>query len=64
MAHLVHVEPGDVLVFGHIEGTEFDTELGDRLKDALGVALVVLVPGPIDLGVVRQRLGQQDGGGT
>lgn len=62
MAQLVVVEPGDVLVFGGQAG--FDAEpivpLLDKLRELFGVSLVLVLEGPVDLGVIRQE-GLEDG---
>ncbi|MFJ5893777.1 hypothetical protein [Streptomyces californicus] len=48
---IVTVEPGDVLVVGH--GAQFRAEETARLKERLGLAAILTVPGPVDLGVVK-----------
>lgn len=58
MAHIVVVEPGDVLVIGSQVG--FDeaalAPVMERLKALTGVPLVVVMEGPADLAVVRKSL--------
>lgn len=58
MAQLVVVEPGDILVFGRQEGFEVEAQrpLMGQLKDLLGLSLIVILDGPVDLGVIRQGL--------
>ncbi|WP_405431132.1 hypothetical protein [Streptomyces anulatus] len=48
---VVTVEPGDVLVVGH--GAQFSAEEAAKLKERLGLAALLTVPGPVDLGVVK-----------
>lgn len=62
MVQFVELEPDDVLVIGHFEPNEHDVGLFERLRDVLGVALIVTLPGPVDLAAVRQHLNTQSGG--
>ncbi|MFF4166884.1 hypothetical protein [Streptomyces sp. NPDC001741] len=55
---VVTVEPGDVLVIGH--GGRVTAEEGARLKQALGLTAIIMVPGPVDLGVIKVEGGDQD----
>ncbi|MER7517789.1 hypothetical protein [Streptomyces sp. NPDC126499] len=57
MAQIVVIEPGDILVIG-CQG--FDPEgiapAMDRLKELLDLPLVVVMDGPVDLGVLRKAV--------
>lgn len=63
MVRIVELEPDDVLVIGQFDPSEADLELFARLKKVLGVALIVTLPGPVDLAAVRRHLDETDGGG-
>lgn len=63
MVRMVELEPGDVLVIGQVKPSESDVELFARLREVLGVALIVTLPGPVDLAAVRRHLDETDGGG-
>lgn len=60
MAQIVTVEPGDVLVIGRQEGfsVEHFRPAMDRLKEILGLSMIVVLDGPVDLAVVRRTLAE------
>ena len=63
MVRIVELEPDDVLVIGQFDPSEADIERFARLRETLGVALVVPLPGPVDLAAVRRHLDETGGGG-
>ncbi|MFE6866019.1 hypothetical protein ACFVFS_05645 [Kitasatospora sp. NPDC057692] len=63
MVRIVQLEADDVLVIGHVDYAEVDQNLFPILQQVLGVAMVLCLPGPVDLCAVRRHLDVTDGGG-